>query len=282
MNSYKPLQELTIKDNFLFGAVMCEEENCRRFLEMLLGFPIQRVEVSKEKSIAYHPEYKGVRLDVYAKDEEETHYNVEMQAIREDALGRRSRYYHSQLDMELLDRGLKYSSLPHTYVIFICDFDPFGAKKYCYTFESRCRESPGTDLEDGRRTIFLSTRGKNDGEVPETMVKFLKFVSAGLKESMQDFGDDFVRSLQSSVQRLKSSRELEGRYMLLQEILEDKYAAGKVEGKAEIILELLSAKGQVPTEIHDRIMSEKDISRLEEWFRMALGAETMEDFIKEF
>ena len=266
MNSYKPLKELTIKDNFLFGAVMCEEENCRRFLEMLLGFPILRVEVSKEKSIAYHPEYKGVRLDVYARDEDETHYNVEMQAIREDALGRRSRYYHSQLDMELLDRGLKYSSLPNTYVIFICDFDPFGAEKYCYTFESMCRESP------------------------ETMVKFLKFVRAGLQESMQDFGDDFVRSFQSSLQCIKTSRELEGRYMLLQEILEDKYAAGKAEGvkegkaegEARLILELLSTKGQVPIEIHDRIMSEKDINCLNEWFRRALYAETIEDFIKEF
>lgn len=27
----KTLSELTIKDNFLFGAVMCEEPNCRRY-----------------------------------------------------------------------------------------------------------------------------------------------------------------------------------------------------------------------------------------------------------
>lgn len=67
MKQRKQLKELTIKDNFMFGAVMMEEENCRRFLELALGFPIERVEVSKEKSIVYHPEYKGVRLDVYAK-----------------------------------------------------------------------------------------------------------------------------------------------------------------------------------------------------------------------
>ena len=83
----KTLSELTIKDNFVFGAVMCEEDNCRKFLEMVLDFPIERVEVNKEKSIVYHPEYKGVRLDVYAKDEKNTHYNVEMQAIKEPALG---------------------------------------------------------------------------------------------------------------------------------------------------------------------------------------------------
>ena len=27
----------------------------------------------------YHPEYKGIRLDVYAKGRENTHYNIEMQ-----------------------------------------------------------------------------------------------------------------------------------------------------------------------------------------------------------
>ena len=50
-------------------------------LEMVLGFPIARVEISKEKSVVYHPEYKGVRLDVYAKDENNTRYNIEMQVL---------------------------------------------------------------------------------------------------------------------------------------------------------------------------------------------------------
>ena len=73
------LKELTIKDNFMFGAVMMDENNCRGLLERVLEIPIDRVEVSREKSIVYHPEYKGVRLDVYAKDECQSHYNVEMQ-----------------------------------------------------------------------------------------------------------------------------------------------------------------------------------------------------------
>ena len=58
MKHKKTLQELTIKDNFMFGAVMCDENNCRRFLEIALGFPIAKVEISKEKSIVYHPQYK--------------------------------------------------------------------------------------------------------------------------------------------------------------------------------------------------------------------------------
>ena len=47
MTRRKTLKELTIKDNFMFGAVMCDEKNCRRLLELVLGFPIERVEVSK-------------------------------------------------------------------------------------------------------------------------------------------------------------------------------------------------------------------------------------------
>ena len=52
MKRKKQLKELTLKDNFMFGAVMMEEENCKRFLELALGFPIERVEVSKEKSMS--------------------------------------------------------------------------------------------------------------------------------------------------------------------------------------------------------------------------------------
>ena len=74
MKKRKTLQDLTIKDNFMFGAVMSVEENCKGFLEMVLGFPIARVVVSKEKSMIYHPEYKGVRLDIYAEDAKHTQY----------------------------------------------------------------------------------------------------------------------------------------------------------------------------------------------------------------
>ena len=140
MKRKKQLKELTLKDNFMFGAVMMEEENCRRFLELALGFPIERVEVSKEKSIVYHPEYKGGRLDVYARDEKNTRYNVEMQVAKKEELGKRVRYYHGQIDMELLLSGSDYTELPDVYVIFICDFDPFGKRKYGYTFVRQCEE----------------------------------------------------------------------------------------------------------------------------------------------
>lgn len=40
MAKKKTLQELIIKDNFLFGAVMVNEENCKEFLENMQRFLI--------------------------------------------------------------------------------------------------------------------------------------------------------------------------------------------------------------------------------------------------
>ena len=126
----KKLKDLTLKNNFLFGAVMAEEENCRGLLELVTDIQIREIKVSREKSVVYHPEYKGVRLDVYANDENHTCYNVEMQVVRRAALGKRARFYRSQMDMELLLKGQDYPELPDSYVIFICDFDPFGGGYY--------------------------------------------------------------------------------------------------------------------------------------------------------
>lgn len=36
MTGRKTLQDLTIKNNFMFGAVMIDEENCRLLLERVL------------------------------------------------------------------------------------------------------------------------------------------------------------------------------------------------------------------------------------------------------
>lgn len=279
----KPLKELTIKDNFMFGATMVKPENCKGLLEMTLQIPIARVEINIEKTMIYNPEYKGVRLDVYAKDEKNTHYNVEMQAVRKLALGKCSRYYHSQIDMEMLDRGHDYEELPNSYVIFICDFDPFNQRKYCYTFKSICKETDETDLEDGRVTIFLSTEGENEDEVPIEMVKFLKFVKADLATCMGDFEDDFVSKLQKTMQEIKVSREMEGRYMSMALWLHDERKEGKEEGKLEerasALLDVLEEKGEVSEELEEKIFAEESMEVLRNWFKLAVKVSSVEEFV---
>lgn len=236
MKKRKILQNLTIIDNFLFGAVMQVEENCKGFLEMVLGFPINHVMVSKEKSVIYHPEYRGVRLDIYAEDENHTHYNVEMQVQKKKALGKRSRYYHSQMVMESLESGEDYESLPDT-----------------------C--------------------------VPPELVRFLKFVTANLKESEEDFGDELVNQFQNSIRDIKKSREMGERYMIFEEMLREEKQEGLEEGqlmaRQESVLECLEELGDIPAELQEEIENLEDTGKLKMLLKLAVRADSIADFEKE-
>ena len=283
MRQIRRFQDLTIGDNYMFGAVMMENDNCRQLLERVLEMPISRVEVIKEKSMIYHLECKGVRLDVYAKDEKNTHYDVEMQLLKRDALPKRSRYYHSQMDMELLASGERYEKLPNTYVIFICDFDPFLDGKYRYSFQNVCKETE-KNLGDGAETIFLSTRGKNPDEVSDELVSFLEFVRAGQAGNSEEFGDTYVTRLQSTIRQIKENRGKERQYMMWQDLIDDAKEEGRQEGlqegRQDLLKEMLSSKGTLPDEVVQRIDQEKNLDQISAWARLAMDAKSLEDFIR--
>ena len=261
MKKRKTLQDLTIKDNFMFGAVMSVEENCKGFLEMVLGFPIARVVVSKEKSMIY---------------------NVEMQVRRKKALGKRSRYYHSQIVMEALESGEDYDTLPATFVIFVCDFDPFDKKRYCYTFRNICEEDPNVKLEDDSCTIFLSTKGENEDEVSQELVRFLKFVTADLKESEMDFGDGLVQKFQKTIRQIKTDREMGERYMIFEEMLREEKQEGREEGRLEAtqeaVLELLKESGEIPCELQEKIRNLENLETLKALLKLAARADSLRAF----
>ena len=284
----RTLQELTIKDNFMFAAVMLDPENARLVLERILQMEIRKVEVLAEKSIVYNPEYKGVRLDVYAKDENNTHFNVEMQAASRPVL-RRARYYHDQIDMELLATGLDYEELPDTYVIFICDYDPIGLGKYKYTRKTVLEEDGNFRFEDGTHTVFLNTKGNNHEEVPKELITFLNYVSADLSASQKEYDDELVTRLQNSVKKIKLDREMGRCYMLLEEIKKEEYRAGKAEGRLEgelkgkqdAILELFSEFAPIDQRLENRIRSVRNLDDLKELLRKAATAGSSEEFIAE-
>ena len=228
----KSLQELTIMDSWMFGAVMLEPDNCRRLLELALDMEIDHVEVMPEKSLVYNPQYKGVRLDVYAKDDQNTCFNVEMQ-VQKTPVPQRSRYYHSQIDMELLQSGKSYEDLPESYVIFITNYDPFDLGKYRYSFRQECREEPGFELGDGSYTIILNNRGNNPEEVPAELVAFLEYTKEAPEGSEEESEDNFVRDIQRTIQKIKASREMGGLYMTFQEMLSEEREEGRKEGQLD-------------------------------------------------
>lgn len=276
-------RNLTISNAFIFSAAMADEEICRRVIELALGIPIAKVHVCTEKTMVYHPEYHGVRLDVYAADDKNTRFNIEMQVVFQRWLPKRDRYYHSQLDMDLLSVGESYENLPDTYVIFICDFDPFGKGLYRYTCETRCCEE-NFPIQNGTKSIYLNTKGRNSQDVQPELVEFLRYIRATQEECEGEFYDPFVKHLQEKVRRIKDDRSMEERYMLLEEMMRNERKAGILEGrrreKAECVIALLETKGEVTSGLRSRIESEESLEKLSQWLLLAAGSASPEDFAK--
>ncbi len=261
MSSKKDFMSLTIKDSFMFYAVMSDPEQCRRLLTLVLDMEIETVTVQREETIIYHPDYHGIRLDVTAVEHGTLRrFNVEMQAQTEKEIAKRTRYYHSQLDSDALLASHGYDELPDTYVIFICDFDPAGENLYRYCYEMSCRET-GAALHDGTHTIFLSTKGKDKDAVPQELVSFLEYV--GNPAAKEHIKDSFVRSLDTQISAIKRDREWRNKYMLLELTLAKEREEGRTEGELRKVIDLCCrklSKGKSAKEIADAL--ECDLSQI--------------------
>lgn len=74
--------KIEITNDFMFGTVMSEPENCKEFLQRILGMEIAELTIAEpQKSIKQGLYSKGIRLDVYVKDMEGNAYDIEMQQI---------------------------------------------------------------------------------------------------------------------------------------------------------------------------------------------------------
>lgn len=272
-------KDLTIRDAFMFAAVMSDPEICRRVLELALGIPISEVPIQTEKTMSYHSEYHGVRLDVYAADVNRTRFNVEMQVTLQKFLSKRSRYYHDQIDMDALLTGNSYEDLPDTYVIFICDFDPFGDGLYRYSTGTYCEET-GNRINDGVKTIYLNAHGKNRKDIPEELLEFLDYVKNTGRRKEISTADPFVRHLQNTIDTIKQDRSMEERYMLLEEMMRNEKQEGRQEIAVQFLLDSLNSKFSVSTALSKKISSETDMNKLQSWFQLSLKVTSLEDFEK--
>ena len=124
----KEYNELDFTDDFMFCMILENNlELCKELLELILDIKIKKVELAdSQKRIELTYDGKGVRLDVYVNDSENTVYDIEMQTTKQKELPKRTRYYQGMIDLNSIQKGMDYSELKKTYVIFICLKDVFG------------------------------------------------------------------------------------------------------------------------------------------------------------
>ena len=283
----KTLQELNLTDDFLFDVTTEELENCKAIIELTTGLRLKSLKwKSGQKVIHNLPGKRGVRLDFIAESEDGRIFDVEMQNRNEGNIPKRTRFYQALIDAPILKSGERgFDKMNPLYIIIICNYDPYGKKKYCYTFDNQCKEVPGLRLGDEVTKLLLSTRGENKEEVSKELVDFLHYVTESNENGLPDECDERLKRLHESIREIKASADMEVEYMKMEEreriIRDEGKQIGIINGKIESVLELLEDKGEVPEKVKAEIFAETDPEVLKKWLRLAAKSETIEEFCKE-
>ena len=289
----KSLNDVDIRDDFMFSYIMRDPELCLGLLRQLLpDCPIERIEYVEleaekqqlEKALGTRLETqkvlfgaagkRSVRLDAYL-DDGKTIYNIEMQTAEQIALPQRSRLYQAHIDVNQLERGQYYDELRPSYVIFICTFDPFGKSLYRYSFRNVCREDGEVELQDEAYKLFFNTKGTR-GEIPEALKEMLAYINNPEEYPVEESKLKLIHRLDEAVETAKMSEDWRRAYMTYQTHLRDAQLEGiaigrkegRLEGRKEGLLEAAKAmlQGHLPVEQIVRFtgLSQEDVQKLAE------------------
>ena len=174
----KTLEELNLLDDFLFNAMLTYPDTgeafIRKLLETLFDRKFPHLKIHPQKTfIGLNTGLRGARLDVYIEEDGSvqihdeaipTVYDVEpdhnKDAAQIKAFPKRARFYHAAIDRVALKSGENFGKLKKVYVIFICDYDPFGCDRVLYTIKNKCLEEPELPYNDDRKGSMFEFRGK--------------------------------------------------------------------------------------------------------------------------
>lgn len=207
--SQKTLQQLELKDDFMFGAVMRDPKRCKPLLEHILGVPIREIRYPElQKIIDNTMDAKSVRLDVYIEDSDNTIYNIEMQTTNKKNLPKRMRYYQGMIDLNIISRGEEYNQLKKSFIIFICDYDQYKEGRHIYTFENVCLENSSIRFGDETVKVVLNTKG-TVGDIDEELRNALHYIGGEKPRG------ELANLLDAGVKEVKNSEEWRREYMTL-------------------------------------------------------------------
>ena len=160
--------KIAFTNHLMFNAVLTENEDlCARLIGEVLGATVESIEyLDDETTVQPTLDGRGARLDVLALIDGE-YVDIEMQVGAEPDIARRCRFYHSAIATRYMPKGTGYSSVPRSYVIFICLSDPLGLGRARYELKTSCPKIPSLVVDDGATSILLNAQAWQLEENPE-------------------------------------------------------------------------------------------------------------------
>ena len=221
---------------------------------------------------------------------------IEIQVVHYDHWDKRQLFYLSKMYTENARRGEDYDTLPDCISIAILDFNLTEQEEYYHCY--KLRDEQGR-LFSNAMTIYIVELEKTLGKEKE-LDEWIRVFKAKSEEEL-----DMISSKNSGILaaikelktigltnilreeyefRLKAKRDAHAResYVRKEGIAIGKaegITIGKAEGKAEAILELLGELGEVPEELEEAIIKEKDSVTLSTWLKLSVKVKSIEEFI---
>ena len=227
----------------MFTSVFMNIEIIKKFLQDILNLTVNEIVFKqKEKVIDDIGDARGVRLDVYAIDDNNNIYDIEIQLRNDkDDLPERFRYYQGMIDKEVLIKGDNFKALKTTYIIFICMFNPFkdlDADDVIYHIKSQFITSKNKiyDFDDRSYKIIINTTG-NLNLQNDNIKSFVQLLKDGYKSEMKS---NLSSMIENEMTKLINDRKWSDNYMTVMEEYAQEYAKeANLEQKIEIDKNLL-------------------------------------------
>lgn len=260
MGERKPLEDLTLMDDYMFYAVMNNNKNLLiKLLQCILDITIIDLDYSKgQETVKDGYDSRGVRLDVFARDENDRWYNIEVQTTDKKDIPERSRYNQAVLDVDRLKPGDRFNELKECFVIFITKFDTHGRDKKLYWFESRDRYEEDLLFGNGVNNVIVNVTGKN-GKVSKDLAEVIEYLRTG------ETSDDYTQELDKEVKTVKRSDERKAEYMRYIRYEDELRLDERLRTRAEAVMNLMDTMHlDVDTILENMKVKESDRPRIKE------------------
>ena len=200
-------------------------------------------------------------LDCVAKDVENNFFNVEIQGENDGASPKRARYHCGLLDMNLLNPGDLFDSLPETYVIFITKNDVLGYNRPISHIQRRIKETEDI-FQDGQHILYVNSKKQDDTELGRLMHDL----------HCKEAGKMYNNILATRVHQLKETEEgVKTMCQELEEIYNEGEQSGFLRGEQS---GKLKAKKETTLSLLEMGMSVEQIAQA-----VNLSIETVQDWI---
>lgn len=235
--------------------------------------PGLRLKSVRTQYVIRNLESHSVQLDILAEEDSGNMISIELQMYSEVAPFRRTRYYTSCIDMNILEKGREYYELPDVTVLYITKGDFIGCKTGVYQVDRKIRDnSQAIDATNGVHEKYFNLEySSKDAEIDELLHY--------LKDSDPFYQTKLFPRIVERVNLYKMQKEgVDVMCEIADRIRREGKNEGKIEGKIEDIMELLEELGKIPTKIAQRIGQETNLNVLGRWHRCAARASSISEF----